>query len=272
VADIVALVFVLAGVFLYLNGVLGEPLSKIETVEVEEVLTESPRLGPWWPSGILKLKSNNSEFSGKYVLVDQQRLQTLFPGTSITLPVHQGAFGVPWVELEGIRPDVRESVAKLIGEREKDSLLIKWAIQNELSARRFRQAVTMAATYFEQEPGDFYFAFTLAEGAVQNRNPAIAVQLLKPFVKRHYNYRLYSLFGYYLRISDDAVGSVDYLKAAVGIDPEEPEAYYLLGYTLKNQGYKDEALATFTKLIQLQPQYASMLEVALRDLNDVHIK
>ncbi len=50
------------------------------------------------------------------------------------------------------------------------------------------------------------------------------------------------------------------MKAAVGIDPDESEAYYMLGYALKNQGQREESMAAFTKLVQLQPHYAYLLK------------
>jgi Tfp pilus assembly protein PilF len=50
------------------------------------------------------------------------------------------------------------------------------------------------------------------------------------------------------------------MKTAISMDPEEPEAYYLIGHAFKKQGQREESMAAFTKLVQLQPHYAYLLK------------
>ena len=130
------------------------------------------------------------------MFVDDVRLQTLLPGGAVTLFVHQGAFGVPWVELKAMRPDYSTTVTRLVERGMKDPLVIKWAIQKELGGKRFKQAMKLAQGYFEQEPEDFYFAMSLAGGAVRDGNPALAVQIMEPFVSRYHSYKLYCSFAH----------------------------------------------------------------------------
>jgi hypothetical protein len=260
IADVIALVFITCGLAIYLNGVFGEPLTQPQYAEVIHITEEPTRLGPWWPAGRIKLAMRGSESSERYMFVDDVRLQTLLPGGAVTLFVHQGAFGVPWVELKATRPDYSTTVTRLVERGMKDPLVIKWAIQKELGGKRFKQAMKLAQGYFEQEPEDFYFAMSLAGGAVRDGNSALAVQIMEPFVSRYHSYKLYCSFADFLRANHETIRSLDYMKAAVGIDPDESEAYYLLGYALKNQGQREESMAAFTKLVQLQPQYAYLLK------------
>jgi beta-galactosidase/beta-glucuronidase len=66
-----------------------------------------------------------------------------------------------------------------------DPLVIKWAIRNEITEKRFKRALKLATKYFEQEPEDFDFAITVADGAARDGNPSLAVQIMEPFVRSH---------------------------------------------------------------------------------------
>ncbi len=182
IADVIALAFITYGVAIYLNAVFGEPLGQPQYAEVIHISEEPTRLGPWWPAGRVQLAMRGSETSERYMFVDDVRLQTLLPGGAVTMQVYQGAFGVPWVDLKAVHPDRQATVTNLVERGIKDPLVTKWAVQNELTGKRFKQALKLAKDYFEQEPEDFYFAMSLADGAVRDGNPALAVQILEPFV------------------------------------------------------------------------------------------
>lgn len=258
--DVAALVFITGGVALYLNGVFGEPMSEPQYADVVAVSEHSTRLGSWWPAGRVQLVLRDQESSERFLIIDDLRLNTLLPGVAVPLLVHQGAFGIPWVELKSIHPDAQAMVTGLTARGIDDPLIVKWAIRQELREKRFDQAMKLAAGYFEQEPDDFYFAASLADAAVQNGKPAVGVQILEPFVKKYYNYQLYCSFASVLGRNQETVRSVDYMKAAAGIDPDGSDAYYMLGYAYKMQGQKELALATYTRLVQLQPHYAYLLQ------------
>jgi hypothetical protein len=260
IADVIALAFITCGLAFYLNGVFGEQLAQPQVADIIHISEERTRFGPWWPAGRVKLAMRGSESSERYLVVDDFRLASLLPGATVTVLVHQGAFRIPWVELQGLRIDNQLTVASLVERGIKDQLVTKWAVQNELTAKRFKQAMKLAQGYFEQEPDDFYFAMSLADGAVRDGNSALGVQIMEPFVKRYNSYKLYCSFASFLGRNHETSRSLDYLKAAISMDPDEPEAYYLLGHTFKNQGRREESMAAFTKLVQLQPQYSYLLK------------
>ena len=260
IADVIALAFITCGLAFYLNGVFGEPLAQPQIADIIHLSEERTRFGPWWPAGRVKLVMRGSESSERYLVVDDFHLASLLPGATATMLVHQGAFGIPWVELQGLHTDNQLTVASLVERGNKDQLVTKWAVQNELTGKRFKQALKLAKGYFEQEPEDFYFAMSLADGAVRDGNPALAVQILEPFVSRFPSYKLYLAFASVLESNHETIRSLDYMKAALGMDPNEPEAYYMLGHAFKNQGRREESMAAFTKLVQLQPQYSYLLK------------
>lgn len=258
--DVAALVFITGGVVLYLNGVFGEPMSQPQDADVVAVSEHSTRLGSWWPAGRVQLVLRDPDSSERYLMIDDLRLNTLLPGGAVPLLVHQGAFGIPWVELRSMHHDYRATVSGLAARGMDDPLIVKWAIREELREKRFTQAMKLAAGYFEAEPDDFYFAASLADAAAQAGKPAVAVQILEPFVKKHYNYQLYCSFASILGRNQETVRSVDYMKAAAGIDPNGSDAYYMLGYAYKMQGQKELARTAYTRLVQLQPHYAYLLQ------------
>jgi Flp pilus assembly protein TadD len=174
--------------------------------------------------------------------------------------IYEGGLGLRWVDQNTIFLDHKMTVATLLAKGNNDPILIKRAITNDLAEYKFQQAYRKAQQYFEQEPGDLSLASNLAQAAFRARQPSLAVQILEPLVSKHYNYKLYCSFGALLRDTGDIERSVDYLKAAAGIDPHATEAYYLLGYTHKNAGQMDESRVAFAKLVELEPRYSYLLQ------------
>jgi hypothetical protein len=260
IADVVALAFIACGLAFYINGVFGEPLGQPQVADIIHISEERNRFGPWWPAGRVKLAMRGSESSERYLVVDDRRLASLLPGATVTVLAHQGTFGIPWVELQGLRTDHQLTVANILERGINDPLVTKWAIRNEITEKRFKRALKLATRYFEQEPEDFYFAISVADGVARDGNTALAVQIMEPFVRRHSNYKLYCSFGSFLSRNQETIRSLDYMKAAMSMEPEEPEAYYLIGHAFKNQGRREESMAAFTKLVQLQPHYAYLLK------------
>ena len=260
IGDVTALIFITCGVTIYLNGELeGAPPQTLQA-DVIQVSEEPIRLGRWWPAGWIKVALRDAASSEQYLHVDEARFQTVLPGESVSMWVYKGAFGVPWVELKSLRPDAQATVRSLVERGAKDSLLKKWLASNELVGGRFKPALKFAKDYFEQEPTDYYFAMTVAGYAVRNGNPALAVQMIEPFVYRYYNYNLYCNFAGFLVSNQDPIRGMDYMKAAAGIDPDQSEAYHLLGHAYKKSGQEAESMAAFKRLVQLQPQYAYLIK------------
>ena len=260
IGDVIALSFITCGLGFYINGVFGEPLAQPQVADIIHISEERNRFGPWWPAGRVKLALRDSESSERYLVVDDLRLMRLLPGATVTVLAHQGAFGIPWVELQGLHTDHQLTVANILERGSNDPLVTKWAIRNEIGEKRIKRALKLATRYFEQEPEDFHFAITVADSVARDGNPALAVQIMEPFVRRHPNYKLYCNFASFLARNQETARSLDYMTAAISMDPEEPEAYYLIGHAFKNQGRKEESMAAFTKLVQLQPHYSYLLK------------
>jgi hypothetical protein len=258
-ADVVALAFIVCGVWLYLNGVLSPLRSTRQIAEIASVAEDQIRVGEWWPAGRLTLKMHDADRSSRYVFVNHKCLERILEGEVVAVWVYEGAFGLPWVDVRTIVPDHRATSETLASSDLGDSVITKTDIKYDIGDQRMKQAYEKAKRYFALEPEDFYLAMALAGGANRGGNPALALQTLEPFVSKFHNYKLYTQFGFYLRVKGDMTRSIDYLKAAVGMDPNNGEAYYLLGYTYKDAGLRDEARLAFTRLAELTPQYAYLL-------------
>ena len=259
VGDFIALAYIACGVLLYLNGLLETSSPQKHFAEVLTVTEEPLQLGRWAPAGRVELAVQNSDSSPQYLFVDARTLDRILPGQGISMVTYGGRFGVPWVDRFTVQPDYKSTATILFAKGVNDPVFARLNIKNDLASQQFKQAYKKAQPYLAQEPGDILLAIDLAEGAFRAGQSALAVQILEPFVSQHYNYKLYCSFGHYLRTAGDTQKGIDYFKAAVGMDPEYPEAYYLLGHTYKSLGYKEESRVAFARLVELQPQYAYLL-------------
>jgi len=259
-ADAIALTYIVCGVGVYLNGALEGASAQTQYAEVLEVTEEPLRVGRWWPAGRVKLRFQDADSSPRYLVVNATVLERVLPGAVMRMWVYGGGLGLPWVESRSLASDSTATIAHLLSKGVDDSLLKKLNIRNDLRENHLKHAMEQSRQYFTQEPTDFYFAGEMALSAFRAGYPVQAVHIMEPFVEKYRSYKLYCLFASYLGKNGDTLKSIEYLKAAVGIDPDATEAYEMLGYAYKNQGDKEESKRAFTKLVQLEPGYAYVLK------------
>jgi Tetratricopeptide repeat len=260
VGDFIALAYIVCGVGLYLNGILTTSPPEKRFGEVLTVKEEPIQFGVWGPAGYFEIAVQEPDLPPQYLFVDAKAFQRVLPGQGISMVSYEGGLGLRWVDQNTILPDYKKTAVALTTKGIKDPIFLKRSISDDLSGQRFQQAYRKAQEYFDQEPGDISLAQDLASGAFRAGQPALGVKILEPFVSKHYNYKLYCSFGALLRDAGDVEKGIDYLKAAVGIDPQAADGYYLLGHTYKTLGYRDASRLAFTKLAELQPQYTYLLQ------------
>ena len=260
VGDFVALAYIVFGTGLYLNGILTTSPPQKHFAEVLTAIEEPVQLGPWGPAGHFQLLVQEADGSSQFLFVDAKAFQRILPGQGVSLVIYEGGLGVRWVDQNTIAPDYKKTMASLIAQGINDPMLTKRTIIDDLAEHKFQKAHRKAQEYFKDEPEDFSFAGELAWATFRAGQPALGVQILEPLVSKYQNYKLYCSFGALVRDAGDTPRGVEYFKAAMGIDPDAAEAYYLLGHTYKKIGRKDESRIAFTRLVELEPQYSYLLQ------------
>lgn len=260
VGDFIALAYIVFGVGLYLNGILTTSPPQKLFAEVLTATEEPVQLGPWGPAGHVQIVVQDADGFSQFLFIDAKAFQRVLPGQGVSIVIYEGGLGVRWVDKHTILPDYKKTVTTVMAQGINDPVLIKRTITDDLAEHKFQTAYRKAQQYFEKEPEDISLASTLAGAALRAGQPVLAVQILEPLVRKHDNYNLYCSFGAVLRDSGDIQKGIEYFKAAMRIDPQATDAYYLLGHTYKNVGQKDESRRAFTKLVELEPRYSYLLQ------------
>ncbi len=260
VGDFIALVYIVFGVGLYLNGILTTSPPQKHFAEVLTATEEPIRLGPWGPAGHFQIVVQDADASPQFLFVDAMTFERALPGQGISIVIYEGGLGVRWVDQNAMLPDYKKTMATIMAQGINDPMLMKRTILDDLAEHQFQKAHRKAQQYFKGEPEDFSFASSLAWATFRAGQPALGVQILEPLVSTHDNYKLYCSFGALVRDAGDTQRGLDYFKAATRIDPHATEAYYLLGHTYKNVGQQEESRAAFTRLVELEPRYSYLLQ------------
>lgn len=260
VGDFIALAYIVFGVGLYLNGILTTSPPQKHFAEVLTATEEPVQLGPWGPAGHFQIAVQDADGAPQFLFVDAKAFQRVLPGQGVSLVIYEGGLGVRWVDKHTILPDHKKTVTTVMAQGNHDPILIKRTITDDLAEHKFQKAYRKAQQYFQQEPEDISLARTLAAAAVHAGQPALAVQILEPWVRKHHDYNLYCSFGAALRDSGDIQKGIEYFEAAMKIDPQATDAYYLLGHTYRNVGKNDESRRAFTRLVELEPRYSYLLQ------------
>lgn len=260
-SDGIALLFIVGCLGLFLNGSLDQSSPQQIKITVLAVEEEPFRPSRWWPAGHAKILVQILDVTEETIQLNGRLLNTVLPNQVFSISIHEGFLGMRWVELNSFHSD-RKATLKLLADHAKDDPLIqKWKILDALNATRLNEAFDEAVHYLDQEDNDLDFAITIAwhAGGPAVGRPEIAVKLLEPLVAKHRNYKLYCSYASYLTKTGHLDKSIQYLTAATAIDPNESDAYYMLGHTYRKAGRRDESLAAFRKFIQLNPSHADIV-------------
>jgi tetratricopeptide (TPR) repeat protein len=180
-ATAIVLVYVALSALLFLNGFFdrsrgAERVSEVVAVEREEVDVgwqigyAWADLTAWWSAGGVAR-----------VLVRNAEHDRLWPGQSVIVRVHPGAYGVEWVER--IERDEEKHNRRVLATVPTASQAWKDLVRFYLDRRRWEEAMTAAREYLALYPNDLDFALGTASEFGQARRHAELVRLLEMFEK-----------------------------------------------------------------------------------------
>ncbi len=260
-ADVVALLFILGCVGLYLNGSLDQSPPEQVKVTILAVMEEPLRLGSWLGAGQTRVRLHTPNSSERTIQLNGRMLNILLPDQVFAIPVHSGFLGFPWTELNGFSHDAPGTLALIQDKTPEDLVLRKRRIGHALNGPQSASGYAEAMRYLQEEDDDLDFALTIAGHAgdpIRGRSD-LAIQILKPLIAKHRNYKLYCGFASHLNKVGNTEMSLRYLTAAVEMSPTETEAYYMLGHIFLKAGRREESVAAFKKLIEISPSQEALV-------------
>jgi superkiller protein 3 len=129
-----------------------------------------------------------------------------------------------------------------------------------LTHHHAKEAAHAAQRYVELRPDDYEYICDVAGGLAVGGLKKEARALLEPLADGHPDYWLYDVLAFLYHKLGDNVESVKLYQAAIQLQPENPQAYFELGYAYKDMGRSEDAVAMFKKVLQYRPIFPEMDE------------
>ncbi len=247
--------FVAYSAILYANGRFDLSAPTEQQAEIA-AMAKTKLPGPLF--GEASLATIRSAGSDATIMLAGREPSQLWPGEPVLVQVRAGALGLPWVAK--IERDEEHYWLQVVQELPDAAEAWKKLTWFYFSHHRAKDAAQAAQRYFALRPDDADYACSIAGTLAVHGLHEEARALLLPFVNEHGTYWTYDVMGAIFHKLGDDVQAERLFKSAIGLDPENAQAYFELGYAYKDMGRYEDAIAMFKKTLQYRPIFPEMDE------------
>lgn len=187
------------------------------------------------------------------LLLWESERDEIWTGQAVTVQLHQGAFGIPWVGT--LKRDDEAYYRQVLEVAPRAAEIWKTLARHYLADRQWDQATDVTLAYLNLYPRDLDFAKSTAAVLGQAHQDALSARVLERFLATDRDYELLLMAGWNLHHTGDQKRAIELMTSAIPLDPGNWWAYYHLGYAYSETNRPNEAIAMFEKVLELHPTF-----------------
>lgn len=257
-ATVFMILFIGYSAVIYVNGRFDESVPIEQHAEILTITRTNLPGGIFGPVSMATIRFAERPEEAHAVLLAGTEPSKLWPGEPVLAHQRSGAFGLPWVSL--IERDDEQYWKSVLAQMPESADAWKRLIVFYFQHHRPKDAALAATRYFEIRTDDYEYACDVAGTLAVHGMTQEARALLEPFAEQRPDYWMYDVLASLFHKLGDHSRALKLFRAAIELDPENPQAYFELGYMYKDMGRYEEAIAMFGKVLQYRPIFPEMDE------------
>lgn len=250
--------FIAYSTLLYANGRFDQSVPIEQPAEILTITRTNLPGGIFGPVSLATVRIGERPEDTHTVLLAGAESSKLWPGEPVLIHRRAGTLGLSWVSR--IERDEEQYWKKVLAQMPESADPWKRLIMFYFQHHRPKDAALAATRYFEIRTDEYEYACDVAGTLAVHGMTQEARALLEPFVEQRPDYWMYDVLASLFHRLGDHSRALNLFRAAIDLDPENPQAYFELGYLYKEMGRFEEAITMFREVLQYRPIFPEMEE------------
>ena len=250
--------FIAYSAVLYVNGRFDQSVPSEQRAEILTIARTNLPGGIFGPVSMARLRFPERPQETDATLLAGTEPSRLWAGEPVLVHRRAGALGLSWVSR--IERDEEQYWKTVLAQMPESADAWKRIIVFYFQHHRPKDAAVAATRYFEIRTDDYEYACDVAGTLAVHGMTQEARALLEPFAEQRPDYWMYDVLASLFHRLGDHGKAMKLFHAAIDLDPENPQAYFELGYLYKDMGRFEEAISMFKKVLEYRPIFPEMDE------------